>query len=115
MDEESRPDREDIERRAYRRFEERGRTHGDDQTDWLEAEREAREEAHRRRDEGAGGEQVTSGGGTRGKDVERATIDEEAARASGTGPTSGPTGTGPVGNVRTPGTAVTGGPTESGR
>jgi Protein of unknown function (DUF2934) len=47
MAEESRSDREDIERRAYRRFEERGRAHGEDQADWFEAEREAREQVQR--------------------------------------------------------------------
>jgi len=36
-------DRERIARRAYERFEARGREHGHDQEDWFEAEREARE------------------------------------------------------------------------
>lgn len=60
------------------------------------------------------------GGGetTRGRGVEGAPIDEEAARASGTGPTSSPPGTGPAadgGAARTPGTAGSGGPIEPGR
>jgi hypothetical protein len=58
---------------------------------------------------------VTSGRATRGRAVEGAPLDREAAATSGTGPTSTPTGTGPGGNVRTPGTAVSGGPTEGGR
>jgi hypothetical protein len=33
----------DVARRAYRRFEERGYEHGHDMDDWLEAEREARD------------------------------------------------------------------------
>ncbi|MGE3513117.1 MAG: DUF2934 domain-containing protein [Vicinamibacterales bacterium] len=45
MDKENRIDPDDIARRAYRRFEARGRTDGNDQSDWFEAEREARDEA----------------------------------------------------------------------
>ena len=41
-------DRAEIERRAYRRYEERGRADGDDQADWFEAEREARESYEQR-------------------------------------------------------------------
>jgi hypothetical protein len=37
---ESRPDQECIARRAYERFEARGRENGRDLDDWLEAERE---------------------------------------------------------------------------
>lgn len=48
MNEENRIDPDDIARRAYRRFEARGRTDGDDQSDWFEAEREARDEAQQR-------------------------------------------------------------------
>ena len=33
---------DEISRRAYRRFEERGGSHGNDQDDWFEAEREVR-------------------------------------------------------------------------
>ena len=33
---------DEISRRAYRRFEERGGGHGNDQKDWFEAEREVR-------------------------------------------------------------------------
>ena len=33
-------DRDDIARRAYERFEARGKEHGYDQEDWFEAERE---------------------------------------------------------------------------
>jgi hypothetical protein len=33
---------EDVARRAYERFERRGRGHGRDQEDWYEAEREGR-------------------------------------------------------------------------
>jgi hypothetical protein len=36
---------DDVARRAYRRYEERGRTDGDDQADWFAAEREREEEA----------------------------------------------------------------------
>jgi hypothetical protein len=35
---------DDIARRAYRRYEERGRTDGDDQADWFAAEREREQE-----------------------------------------------------------------------
>lgn len=34
------PNEDDIARRAYERFEARGREHGRDQEDWFEAERE---------------------------------------------------------------------------
>ncbi len=37
------PDRREVERRAYERFQERGREDGRDQEDWFEAEREARQ------------------------------------------------------------------------
>lgn len=36
------PHEEDIRQRAYERYVERGRTHGQDVTDWLDAERELR-------------------------------------------------------------------------
>lgn len=36
----ARPDSERVAERAYQRFEERGREHGHDVEDWLEAERE---------------------------------------------------------------------------
>ena len=36
-------DQEDISRRAHERYQERGGQHGDDQSDWFEAEREVRE------------------------------------------------------------------------
>lgn len=39
------PPREEIERRAYELYLARGEAHGHDQDDWLEAERELREEA----------------------------------------------------------------------
>jgi hypothetical protein len=65
--------------------------------------------------EAFGEENVTSGAATRGRGTTGAPLDEESARASGTGPTATPPGTGPGGNVRTPGTAVSGGPTEAGR
>ncbi len=38
---------DDVARRAYRRYEERGRTDGDDQADWFAAEREREEEARK--------------------------------------------------------------------
>jgi hypothetical protein len=38
------PESESIARRAYERFEMRGGEHGHDQEDWLEAEREIRNE-----------------------------------------------------------------------
>jgi hypothetical protein len=38
-----------VARRAYQRFEERGRQHGADQDDWFTAERELREEQERAR------------------------------------------------------------------
>jgi hypothetical protein len=40
-------DEGDVARRAYRRFEARGFEHGHDMDDWLEAEREEREERSR--------------------------------------------------------------------
>jgi urease accessory protein UreF len=40
-------DEGDVAQRAYRRFETRGFEHGHDMDDWLEAEREAREERSR--------------------------------------------------------------------
>ena len=107
-------DREEIAHRAHERFQARGGEHGRDQEDWFEAEREIRERSGtRERDRRE--ESVTSGRATRGRGVEGAPLDEAAAKTSGTGPTSTPTGTGPGGNVRTPGTAVSGGPTEGGR
>jgi hypothetical protein len=39
------PTREDIARRAYQLFEDRGGEHGHDWDDWLQAERELRDEA----------------------------------------------------------------------
>jgi hypothetical protein len=41
-DRETRIDDDAVARSAYRRFEERGREHGRDMEDWLEAEREVR-------------------------------------------------------------------------
>ena len=75
-------EREEISRRAYDRYVQRGQEEGRDQEDWLEAERDVRGRA--------------------------GTSDE-------TGPTATPTGTGPGGDTKTRGTAVSGGPTESGR
>jgi hypothetical protein len=43
----SAPDAEQISRRAYERFEARGGEHGHDQEDWLEAERELRQDRDR--------------------------------------------------------------------
>jgi hypothetical protein len=40
------PSREDIARRAYHLYEERGARHGHDQDDWLQAERELRHALH---------------------------------------------------------------------
>ena len=40
------PREEMIARRAYQRFEERGREHGRDVEDWLEAERDVRDESN---------------------------------------------------------------------
>jgi hypothetical protein len=37
------PRREDVARRAYEKYEQRGAEHGHDQDDWFEAERELRE------------------------------------------------------------------------
>ena len=42
-DQSDQSDQEDISRRAYERFQERGGEHGRDQEDWLEAEREVRD------------------------------------------------------------------------
>ena len=112
------PDHEEVARRAYRRFEERGGQHGDDQADWFEAEREVRRSSggvETERVDDHREQPVTSGRPTRGKGTPGAALDEDSARSSGTGPTSSPTGTGPGGSVRTPGTAVSGGPTEGGR
>src|ERR1044071_911894 len=39
------PTHEDIARRAYQLFEDRGREHGHDLEDWLQAERELRDQA----------------------------------------------------------------------
>ena len=39
------PTHEDIARRAYQLFEDRGGEHGDDLKDWLQAERELRDQA----------------------------------------------------------------------
>ena len=39
------PTHEDIARHAYQLFEDRGREHGDDLKDWLQAERELRDQA----------------------------------------------------------------------
>lgn len=39
-------DESDIARRAYRRYEERGFEHGHDVEDWLEAERDVRDESN---------------------------------------------------------------------
>ena len=39
------PTHDDITRRAYQLFEDRGGEHGDDLKDWLQAERELRDEA----------------------------------------------------------------------
>lgn len=121
-------DRDEIAHRAHERFQARGGEHGHDQEDWFEAEREIRQRSGtQQRDRkpagainrGAGEDRreqsVTGGRATRGRGVEGAPLNKEAAVTSGTGPTSTPTGTGPGGNVRTPGTAVSGGPTEGGR
>ena len=40
------PTHEDIARRAYHRYEARGREHGRDQEDWFQAERELRQSLH---------------------------------------------------------------------
>jgi hypothetical protein len=40
------PSHEDIARRAYQLYEERGRRHGHDQDDWFHAERELRHSLH---------------------------------------------------------------------
>ena len=42
----SEPSEEDIRMRAYHRYLERGGTHGTDFEDWLEAERELKEQRH---------------------------------------------------------------------
>ena len=104
MDEDRDLDRDDIARRAYRRYEERGRAGGSDQADWFEAEREAREGARKSPDDATSREEsVVGGGATRGRRARGRTVDRDTARASGTGPTSTPTGAGPSGDVRTPG------------
>ena len=114
-------DREEVARRAYRRFEERGGQHGGDEADWLEAEREVRrdrssgESVERGTAEDSREESVKSGRARRGRGTKGAAMDEDTARSSGTGPTPSSTGTGPGGDVRTPGTAVSGGPTKGGR
>jgi len=38
-------DRDEISRRAYERYEERGREHGHDLDDWLEAERDVQRQS----------------------------------------------------------------------
>jgi hypothetical protein len=53
-------ERDEISRRAYERYVERGREDGRDQEDWFEAEREARER------ESGGGQQSDAGNSRRG-------------------------------------------------
>jgi hypothetical protein len=63
-------------------------------------------------------EPLSGGESTRGRATDGAPLDEELLRASGTGPTSSPPGTGPGADgssARTPGTASSGGPIEPGR
>ena len=88
MHDEHEPTRDDIAQRAYRRYEERGRAEGNDQADWFEAEREAREDALGRAPNATGSEQrVSNDEGTPGREA------DDAARAGGTGFPPTPAGT----------------------
>jgi hypothetical protein len=122
MTDSNRDDDSTVLRRAYERYESRGREDGRDQEDWFAAEEDIRsrpeeEQARQLPDdaETATPHERSAEGGQSTRGHRDGVIDPESARASGTGPTSTPTGTGPGGNVRTPGTAVSGGPTEGGR
>lgn len=70
MAQDSERDRDEIARRAYRRYEERGRADGNDQADWYEAEREAREEARPADEMERQGQSAGGGEAARGRAVE---------------------------------------------
>jgi len=101
---------DEIARRAYDRYEKRGRTDGHDQADWYDAERELREHGARMSQE----QSDTSGGPTRGRDTARVPVDRVADQTSGTGPTTR-VALPPGGRVKTPGTGASGGRTQPAR
>lgn len=108
MEQRNQSNREEVERRAYLRYEERGREDGRDQDDWYAAEQDVSGAGPGEESRGRVEESVTGGSSSTG-DVDAAVLDSDAVQTSDREPTSSPTAAGSKGSARTRGTGVSAG------